>query len=98
MPTQRTPNSVLDRLAALNDSLRLRLLRVLEQEELTVGEIAEVVQHAQSTVSRHLKLLTEGGWLSRRGHKTAAFYRLVLDDLDESSARLWVTVREQMPT
>jgi DNA-binding transcriptional ArsR family regulator len=47
-------------LSTLSDTLRLRMLRVLEREELAVGEVAKIMQLPQSTVSRHLKTLAEG--------------------------------------
>lgn len=87
---------ITDRLSALGEMIRLRILRVLEREELSVGEVAKVVQLPQSTVSRHLKVLAEGGWLVRRSEGTAALYRLVLDELPEVSRTLWITVREQL--
>ncbi|MCB9846573.1 MAG: methyltransferase domain-containing protein [Phycisphaeraceae bacterium] len=94
MPSlQRT---VSERLADLNEPIRLRLLAILELEELSVGEVASVVQSPQSTVSRHLKMLSEGGWLVRRSVGTASYYRLLLDELDAESRALWVTVRPQV--
>lgn len=86
--------SITDRLAELSDPVRVRLLLLLEREELSVGEIASVVQLPQSTVSRHLKNLAEGAWLVKRSVGTASYYRLVQDDLHPVLASLWVTVRE----
>ncbi len=88
--------SIIDRLAALGEVVRLRILRLLESEELAVGEVAKVVQLPQSTVSRHLRVLSEGGWVERRSEGTATLYRLVLDDLAPEARKLWLTVREQM--
>lgn len=95
---KRTNGSIglVDRLAALGEPLRLRLCRLLERHELSVGEVARVVQLPQSTVSRHLKVLTEAGWLGRRSMGTAQFYRLVMDDLSEPAREIWVAVREDM--
>ncbi|MEO1584139.1 MAG: metalloregulator ArsR/SmtB family transcription factor [Planctomycetota bacterium] len=87
---------IASQLSTLSDALRLRLLWLLEREELSVGEIARVVQIPQSTVSRHLKTLSDGGWLTRRSEGTASLYRLLLDDLDESVRPLWLTVRESI--
>lgn len=90
-------NSLLtDRLVALGEMARLRILRVLEREELSVGEVSRIVQLPQSTVSRHLKVLGDGGWLAKRTEGTATFYRLVLDDLPRPSRELWLVVREQL--
>lgn len=88
--------SIIDRLAALGEVVRLRVMRLLEVEELAVGEVAKVVQLPQSTVSRHLRILSEAGWVDRRSEGTATLYRLVLDDLSPETRKLWLTVREQM--
>lgn len=87
---------VLDLLATLGEQIRLRMLRVLEVEELSVGELAKVVQLPQSTVSRHLKTLSDAGWLLRRSDGAATLYRMLLDDLPQGHRALWVTVRDQM--
>src|SRR5690606_2422935 len=68
---------------------------LLEAEELTVGELARVLQLPQSTVSRHLKVLSNGSWLSKRAEATSALYRLVLDDLLLPARELWLAVRSQ---
>ncbi len=95
---KRSParSDLTDRLAALAEPARLRLLRLLEREELSVGEMAQVFQSPQSTVSRHLKQLSDGGWLVRRAQGAATMYRLILDDLPVESRALWLTVREQL--
>jgi ArsR family transcriptional regulator len=86
----------LSRLAVLSEPDRLRALRVLEAEELSVGELANTLQLPQSTVSRHLKLLMDGGWLMRRSVGTATLYRLILDDMSLDARELWLVVRKQM--
>jgi SAM-dependent methyltransferase len=93
---KHTPLSIpiAQRLDALSDPLRLRLCRILELEELSVGEIAQVVQSAQSTVSRHLKHLHAAGWLVKRSEGTASLYRLTLDDLADDARALWQAVRD----
>lgn len=95
---KRSPatNPVVERLADLCEPTRLRLIRVLEAEELTVGELARVLQLPQSTVSRHLRVLADGGWLRRRTLASATGYRLVLDDLEPGARGLWLSVREQL--
>lgn len=82
------------RLAALGDPTRVRLLLVLDRHELTVGELCTVLQLPQSTVSRHLKVLADDGWLVARAEGTTRQYR-VPDDLDTGARRLWRVVREQ---
>lgn len=82
------------RLAVLADKTRLRLLRVLEGNELSVGELAQVFQSPQSTISRHLKVLADAGWVVRRSEGTATYYRMVLDDLNTPARSLWLTIRD----
>ncbi len=84
------------RLSALSDTLRLRMLRLLESHELSVGEVSSVFQLPQSTVSRHLGTLAKAGWLAKRQLRTATFYCLTLDDLDAAARDVWVVVRGQI--
>lgn len=85
-----------DRLLALSEMVRLRICRLLEAHELSVGEIAKVVQMPQSTVSRHLKVLSDAGLLQRRADGTATLYRLTQDDLDPATRSLWTAVVGQL--
>jgi ArsR family transcriptional regulator len=84
-------SAVFDRLQTLGDETRARLLLLLEDHELTVSELCAVVQLPQSTVSRHLKVLVEDGWLRYRAEGTSRHYRL--SELDVSAAELWDVVR-----
>jgi SAM-dependent methyltransferase len=87
---------LLDRLATLSDLPRLRVLRLLAREELSVGELARAMQLPQSTVSRHLKLLHEGGWLVKRSEGTASLYKLDEASLDPAARELWTLTRDQL--
>lgn len=89
-------DSLLSRLGSLADPVRLRLLALLEGEELGVGELAEIVQLPQSSVSRHLKLLGEQGWVVSRSERTANFYRMANGELSEGAKRLWELTREEL--
>lgn len=95
MKESASQNSLSERLAVLADATRLRVLHALEQHELTVGELAKVLQSPQSTISRHLKILADSGWLTRRSEGPASFYRLVLDELAPELRDLWLPVRAQ---
>jgi SAM-dependent methyltransferase len=81
-----------DRLSHLAQPERTRLLRLLELEELAVGEIARVVQMPQSTVSRHLKALEDDGWVVARRDGTARLFAL-REDIDPSLRTCWEVVR-----
>jgi len=62
------------RLAA--DPARLRLLLLLEQEELSVAELQEILGKGQSQVSTSLALLKSAGLVDDRRTGKNAFYRL----------------------
>ena len=64
----------------LADPTRVRILRLLEQEELIVGELMAVLGMAQSRVSRHLAILREAGLLTDRRDGTFVAYRLALPE------------------
>jgi ArsR family transcriptional regulator len=89
---------LLKSLACLGDMARLRLLRLVAQEELSVGELARVLQLPQSTVSRHLKVLYESGWIARRSEGTASLYRMDSGALSDGARALWDVVRGQLGT
>jgi len=89
-------STLLTRLAALGDPARLRMLRLLEREELSVGELARSLQLPQSTVSRHLKTLHEGGWLVKRSEGTASLYRLAPATLEAGARALWQVAAGQI--
>jgi SAM-dependent methyltransferase len=78
----------LDSLTALNDSARLRILYILNQHELSVGEVADVVQLPQSTVSRHLKLLLDAKFAARRTIGTVGLYRTA-PSMPAETRELW---------
>jgi len=64
----------------LSDPTRLRILAVLEREELAVQELMDILGMAQSRVSRHLAILREAGLLRDRRDGTYVFYRFELGD------------------
>ena len=86
---------IFDLLANLADTTRTRLLRVLEGQEFTVGELCTVLQMPQSTVSRHLKVLAEDGWLAALPDGTSRRYRMLARSLHHEAAELWALVRER---
>lgn len=83
-------------MTALADGLRCRVLLLLERHELTVGELCEVLQLPQSTVSRHLKTLAEAGWVSSRPDGTRRLYRMPAGGLAPAARRLWLLTREEI--
>lgn len=91
-----TPDLFVARAESLAEPARLRLLSLLEGHELAVSDLAEILQLPQSTVSRHLKVLADQGWIAARGERTANLYRMLDGDLPAPAARLWQLAREEM--
>jgi ArsR family transcriptional regulator len=67
---------VLRSLRALSDATRLRIIALLETEELSVQELQEITRLGQSRISTHLGLLQESGLLQSRREGKRTFYRL----------------------
>jgi len=88
--------AVFDNLGTLADATRSRILLLLEGTELTVGELCSVMQLPQSTVSRHLKILSDESWVAARDSGASRFYSLVPGRLDPFAKRLWHVVRDQV--
>ena len=87
---------VFERLSALADPIRGRLLLALERRELTVRELQAALQLPQSTVSRHLKVLADLGLVQTRSEGTSNWYRMPVRELSPPIRRLWLAVREEV--
>ncbi len=87
---------IFEHLAALADPTRGRLLYALETRELTVSELATALQLPQSTVSRHLKVLGDGGWVAARAEGTSRLYRMEREELAPAAGKLWSAVRDSV--
>lgn len=80
-------------LRLLSDPTRVRLLALLEKDELTVAELAAVTRLAQPRVSTHLAKLKEHGLVRDRRSGVSAYYRFAEDDLDPAQRALWMALR-----
>jgi ArsR family transcriptional regulator len=58
----------------LGDEARLRILRLLQRERLNVSELTAILGIAQPGVSRHLRLLREGGLVEEEREAGWAYY------------------------
>jgi ubiquinone/menaquinone biosynthesis C-methylase UbiE/biotin operon repressor len=68
--------SILKAMRLAADPNRLRLLLLLEQEELSVAELQEILAKGQSQISTHLAQLKQAGLVDDRRTGKNAFYRL----------------------
>lgn len=79
----------------LADPTRIRVLALLEQEELAVQELMDVLGMAQSRVSRHLAILREAGLLLDRRDGTYVFYRFAIPE-EGPWRETWKLVRNSL--
>lgn len=82
-------------LKTLADPTRVRILALLEREELAVQELMDVLGMAQSRVSRHLGILREVGLLRDRREGTFVFYRFATPE-GEGWRDAWALARREL--
>ncbi len=68
--------SILKTLKLISDPSRLRLLLLLEREELSVAELQEILSMGQSRISTHLSQLKAAGIVEDRKQGKNSLYRL----------------------
>jgi ubiquinone/menaquinone biosynthesis C-methylase UbiE/predicted transcriptional regulator len=94
MPLSLEQSTALCRLLA--DASRLRLLLLLDQHELTVAELTQITQLAQSRVSTHLARLQRAGLVQQRREGAAAYYAATPAARDTAVGTVWGLLREQL--
>src|SRR5580658_8754326 len=68
--------ATLKSLRALSDPTRLRIVALLERDELSVNELQEITRLGQSRISTHLGLLLESSLVQSRRDGKRTFYKL----------------------
>ncbi len=69
-------SDTLKSLRALADPTRLRIIALLERDELSVNELQEITKLGQSRISTHLRQLQDAGMLLSRREGKRTFYKL----------------------
>jgi ArsR family transcriptional regulator len=88
--------SILKNLRLLADSSRLRILLLVEREELSVAELQEILGMGQSRISTYLAQLKQAGLVEDRRNGKSILYRLKPPRIEESKsfAQLMKLLRE----
>jgi len=86
---------LLDIFKALSDETRLRILKLLERDELCVCDIVAALGMSQPKVSFHLNVLKEAGLIKDRKDGRWIHYRL--DETDIFRRFLLLSVMEKLP-
>jgi DNA-binding transcriptional ArsR family regulator len=90
---------VTDRLAAVAEPNRRRLLQLLAGGEHSVNELAAHFTVSRSAISQHLGVLVQVGLVTRTRHGRFQYYRLALDGLAGLRAELdafWTAELDQL--
>ncbi len=85
---------------AVGEPTRLRLLRLLVKQELNVQELVAILQMRQPSVSRHLAVLRDAGWITQRREGTWSWYRGAAPAATPGGAGLLrsvVAIADQLP-
>lgn len=84
-------------LKALGDETRLRILALVADSELSVGELSRALDMSQSRVSNHLRLLRDTGLIAERHAGSSTFLRLA-PSVDELPGGVWNAVQARVRT
>ena len=82
---------------ALSDSNRLRILKMLEIRPLCVCEISEILQLANSTVSKHLSILRDADLILDEKDGKWVNYSLNSDLKDLTKSQILAIIRKELP-
>ena len=92
-------SSVLKSLRSLADPTRLRIIALLEREELSVNELQEITRMGQSRISTHLGQLQDAGLIQSRREGKRTFYKLnaKVDEWASELIRLAIRAARETP-
>src|SRR6266705_732535 len=86
-------SAILKSLRALSDATRLRIVALLQTDELSVNELQEITRMGQSRISTHLGLLQDSGLVQSRREGKRTFYKLNPEVNDSSKEFIQLAVR-----
>jgi ubiquinone/menaquinone biosynthesis C-methylase UbiE/DNA-binding transcriptional ArsR family regulator len=85
--------STLKSLRALSDPTRLRIVALLEKDELSVHELQEITRMGQSRISTHLGLLQDSELVQSRREGKRTFYRLFAEANEGATEFIRLAIR-----
>jgi ubiquinone/menaquinone biosynthesis C-methylase UbiE/biotin operon repressor len=95
---QNTPMaSIVKILRVVAEANRLRILLLLQGEELSVAELQEILAMGQSTISTHLSQLKQAGLVEDRRTGKSSLYRLKIDPSESILGGLLKQAKSEIP-
>jgi DNA-binding transcriptional ArsR family regulator len=86
------------RFHVLSDPLRIRLLDLLRDGELSVNALAEQLGAGQQNVSKHLAVLADAAMVVRRKEGTHVYYRIADDGVFALCEQICGSLQSQLST
>jgi DNA-binding transcriptional ArsR family regulator len=86
------------RFRALGDPLRVRILDLLRDQELSVTVLAEQLSASQQNVSKHLAVLADAGMLARRKQGNHVYYRIADEGVFALCEQVCGSLQSQLST
>ena len=78
--------------------MRVRILDLLRDQELSVSALAEELGAGQQNVSKHLAVLVESGMLARRKQGTHVYYRIADEGVFALCEQICGSLQSQLAT
>ncbi len=82
---------------ALCDSTRQKILEMLREREMCVGDIADAFHLSQPTISHHLNILKSANVVTSRKDGKQVYYALNQDNIEECCGMLMARFVPEMP-
>ncbi len=67
---------VAERFGVLSETIRLRLIKMLRDGEMSVTELTRACKASQPNISKHLKILTDAGIVRREQRGNTVYYSI----------------------
>ena len=83
-PGAETSEKAADVFRAFGDETRLQIMQILEGRELCNSELLQYVSVVQSTLSHHMRVLTDAGVVKCRRYGKFAYYSLCPDRFEDA--------------
>jgi DNA-binding transcriptional ArsR family regulator len=84
------------RFRALGDPLRIRIVDLLRDQELSVTTLAGRLDASQQNVSKHLAVLVDTGMLARRKDGNHTYYRIADEAVFALCEQICGSLRDQL--
>lgn len=90
--------SCVDFCKALSDETRQTILRMLQESEMSVGEIVQAFNISQPTISHHLNVLKNVGLVTSRKQGKQIFYSINQENVEECCGKMVAKFCVELPS